>query len=179
MPNVLKEVKKINLERLWAPWRMQYIKTCDDISENCFLCEAVEAGVCIEKLVLYCDALMLAVLNKFPYNNGHLLVAPVRHISELDDLTDDELLSFGNTTRNAIKWLNKLYKPNGFNIGFNIGRVAGAGLPGHLHIHIVPRWDGDTNFMPIINNTKIISESLEESWKSLIEIINNQHYIEP
>jgi len=159
------------LNRLWAPWRMQYIQTCDNTNNGCFLCEAAAAGVGIEKLTLYCDNLTVVVMNLFPYNNGHLLVAPRRHIGGLNDLTADELLAMGEVTRQAVGWLDYVYHPHGYNIGLNLGRVAGAGLPGHLHTHIVPRWNGDSNFMPILGETKVVSESLQEGWRRLREAI--------
>jgi ATP adenylyltransferase len=108
------------------------------------------------------------VLNRYPYNNGHLLVAPLAHKADLADLSDDELLDLQKALRVMAAKLTRILKPDGFNIGLNLGRVAGAGLPGHLHWHIVPRWNGDTNFMPVLGDTKVISQSLDALYEMLI-----------
>ncbi len=165
-------------QRLWAPWRLEYIQEsvvapkCD-----CFLCEAVAHGAVAhgavashtdrERLLLHRDELTFVILNLYPYNNGHLLVAPYRHVGEMDDLTVDEMTELFTVTRKAVNWLKKAFNPNGFNIGINLGRVAGAGLPEHLHIHIVPRWDGDTNFMPVLGLAKVISQGLNSTYDDL------------
>jgi len=114
-------------------------------------------------LVVYRQEKCIVMLNKFPYNGGHLLVAPLRHVAEIEELSDDELLDMMKTVKLSTKIINKISNPHGYNIGINQGRVAGAGLPGHVHIHIVPRWNGDTSFMSIISDTKVVSQSLEES----------------
>jgi ATP adenylyltransferase len=109
------------------------------------------------------------VLNRFPYNNGHLLIAPRAHKGRLDDLDRDELLEVMDTLRRLTRLLEELMKPDGFNIGLNLGRTAGAGLPGHLHWHVVPRWDGDTNFMPVVGDVKVLALSLDKLWEMLTE----------
>jgi len=110
-------------------------------------------------------------MNRYPYNNGHLLISPNRHIEDLDDLSIPELTALFDLTRRAKNWLRKAYNPDGFNIGINQGRESGAGLPEHLHVHVVPRWDGDTNFMPVLGFTKVISQGLHSSYDEILEIV--------
>lgn len=164
------------MEKLWAPWRKEYIQSAENQEESnrCFLCEAVDLGVSPQSLVVYLDSLWVIILNRYPYNNGHLMVAPRRHIGELEDLNPNELTSIGDLTRRAVRWLKNAYTPQGYNIGMNIGRVAGAGLEGHLHLHIVPRWNGDTNYMPLIADTKVVSEGLIESWQRIRKTIESE-----
>ncbi len=163
---------------LWTPWRSQYIDTFRDEDEKngeaCFLCQAAQSPENDTKLLVaarreHC----FAILNKYPYNNGHTLIAPYRHICELSELSDDELINLTFTIREAANALGKIYKPHGFNIGINIGRAAGAGVPGHLHYHIVPRWVGDTSFTSVFADTKVVSESLVHTRKLLSDEMNN------
>ena len=114
----------------------------------------------------------IVMLNKFPYNNGHILIAPKKHTGDMDKLPDEEAFEILQTTRKATKILTKVFNPNGFNIGMNLGRVAGAGLPDHLHVHIVPRWNGDSNFMPVIADVKVVSQSLEQTQEILANEFN-------
>jgi len=152
------------LERniLWAPWRIPYIRGLEK-DDGCFLChdfahpEEDEAN-----LVLWRTGRSLVVLNRFPYNNGHLLVAPARHIADLTETSPEEMLELLQLVREAQRALSLAINPHGFNVGMNFGRCAGAGLPGHLHIHIVPRWNGDTNFMSVCSDTKVVSQSLAD-----------------
>ncbi len=147
--------------QLWAPWRLQYIVKSDEQAKGtCFLCEYQKLGEGHPHVVCQ-DEHTVVVLNKFPYNNGHLLIAPREHKADLTDLTDDELLACARQLQRMTRLLRDVMSPDGFNIGLNLGRVAGAGLPGHLHWHLVPRWDGDTNFMPVVADTKVIPQSLE------------------
>ncbi|NQU05752.1 MAG: HIT domain-containing protein [Calditrichaeota bacterium] len=162
-----------NHDRIWAPWRMEYIHNDVDKPNGCFLCEAVDSVNDREKLLLHRDEHVFTIMNLYPYNNGHLLVAPYRHVGEIEDLTTDEMSALGEVTRKAIRWMDKAYKPHGYNIGLNIGRVAGAGLPGHLHWHIVPRWDGDCNFMPVLGHVKVISEGLLAGYDRIKQIIED------
>jgi ATP adenylyltransferase len=113
-------------------------------------------------------------MNRFPYNSGHLLVAPVRHVGEMEEMTVEELTALSVTTKESIGWLKEVYSPHGYNLGMNLGRVAGAGLPGHIHVHIVPRWNGDANFMPIIGQTKVISEDLSSGYDRLLKVIESK-----
>lgn len=113
-------------------------------------------------------------MNAYPYNNGHLMVAPYRHTSDLEDLSDGELLEIQQLVRDCVRWLSAAYRPEGFNIGVNLGRAAGAGIEDHLHWHIVPRWSGDTNFMPVVGEVRVLPQSLEESYDSIKAIIDSE-----
>lgn len=149
-------------KNLWAPWRIKYIQGLNDSGE-CFICHDLQKPADDDKnLVLWRTSLCVVILNRFPYNNGHLLIAPARHIGELSEAGDDEMLEMTKLIAESQKVLTLAIKPHGFNVGLNIGRCAGAGLPGHLHFHLVPRWDGDTNFMAVCGDTDVISQSLEE-----------------
>ena len=163
-------------KNLWAPWRIQYIqglsakpfssgkkKTAAGGKKGCFICHSIthpqdDNG----NLVLWRTNKSIVVLNRYPYNNGHLLIAPARHIADFENASDEEMLEMIKLIRESQKALSLAIKPHGFNVGMNFGRCAGAGLPGHLHIHVVPRWDGDTNFMDVCANTDVISQSLTE-----------------
>jgi ATP adenylyltransferase len=151
------------MERLWAPWRMGYVSKAGE--GECIFCvkpkESSDEKNYIVKRGKYC----FSMLNIYPYNNGHLMVAPYRHVPDLLDLREEEIVEMMQMLRELEAKLKKLLKPDGFNIGINIGRAAGAGFEGH--IHIVPRWNGDTNFMPVLSDTKVISQSLEELYKLL------------
>lgn len=161
------------MEVLWAAWRSKYIQgfkdeKTDPNNNPCFICEAVNSiDKDKEMLVVERKEHCFVMLNKYPYNGGHTLVAPNRHIGDLEDLTDEELLEMMKTVKETTKALNKMSNPHGYNIGINLGRVSGAGLPGHLHIHIVPRWHGDTSFMSVLSDTKVVSQSLEETQELL------------
>ncbi len=154
------------MEQLWSPWRSQYIQTFGTDAENdeCFLCAAARLPYQSEqRLVVARGRACFVVMNKYPYNSGHLLVAPYRHIGELESLSPDELSELMLLLRHSSEVLRDIYAPHGINIGANIGRAAGAGVPGHLHFHLVPRWNGDTNFMPVLAEVKVVSESLADA----------------
>ena len=157
---------------LFAPWRIEYLRSLGKPGENaCFICEAVAAQTPEQqrdRLVLWSSDHCIVVINRFPYNNGHLLVAPKAHKAELEDLSDEELLDFQHQTTEAIRLLKRAMSPQGFNIGSNIGRCAGAGLPGHLHQHVVPRWGGDTNFMTVVGETRLQPEDLLATYDKLV-----------
>jgi ATP adenylyltransferase len=154
-------------KNLWAPWRIDYIQALAQPSE-CFLCDCLKnPDDDRENLVLWRTSKCIVILNRFPYNNGHLLIAPIRHIGELEEANDEELLELTKLIRETKKVLSLAIRPHGFNVGMNFGRCAGAGLPEHTHIHIVPRWDGDTNFMSTCSETKVISQSLAELYRLL------------
>lgn len=154
---------------LYAPWRMAYIRKFSKKSSECFLCEASKDHRDEVSLVVHRGDRCFVILNRYPYNNGHVMVAPYKHTGKISDLEDDELMELMHLLRLSIKVLEKEYRPDGFNVGLNLGRAAGAGLEDHLHFHVVPRWIGDTNFMPVISDTKVIPESLYESWKRIRE----------
>ena len=164
------------MEKLWSPWRSKYIdsfKTEEKISE-CIFCDAGNKEVDeLDNLVVRKNKLTFTLLNLYPYNNGHLMIVPYRHIAELDDLSDDETIELMNELKTAKRALNETLKPQGFNIGANLGRSSGAGIADHFHFHIVPRWIGDTNFMPVIGEVKVISQDLKETKIKLIEAYKN------
>lgn len=139
---------------------MDYILAAKE--PGCFLCDMIQHENDRESLILERREHSLVVFNKYPYNNGHLMVAPYRHVSSLDDVTDEEALDFMQATRRSSRILRDRLHADGFNIGINLGKAAGAGLEDHLHIHIVPRWNGDTNFMPVTAETKVIPQSMRE-----------------
>jgi ATP adenylyltransferase len=151
------------MKQLWAPWRMQYVTEVDH-PKGCFLCAAVEDSPADpDSLVVYAGPHAFCILNRFPYNNGHLLVAPKAHKGRLCELSDGETIALHRLVDRALHVIEDVMQPQGFNIGLNLGRAAGAGLPEHLHWHIVPRWSGDTNFMPVIGEIKIIPQALMET----------------
>jgi len=183
-------------ERIWAPWRLGYIKGeasppepkpaewLPEADENCFLCRDVaeweaagdgeaKAEVDRDNLVLAQEAETIVLLNRYPYNNGHLLVAPRRHVAGLNDLTTAEQAEIAVALTDMTELLKRLINAQGFNVGLNLGSVAGAGMPGHLHWHIVPRWAGDTNFMPSIAGIDMISQSLESLWEAIREELDS------
>ena len=158
------------MERLWAPWRMKYIESGDLDSDGCFLCDklAADPSEDEENLILHRGNNAFVLMNLYPYNNGHLMVAPKRHTGEFTELHKDELAEMMYLTQICVDALKQKMEAQGINIGFNIGRVAGAGCVDHIHLHIVPRWNGDTNFMPIIGDTKIMSEALNDTYRKLL-----------
>lgn len=154
-------------KNLWAPWRIEYIRGLDEKSE-CFVCDYIASPENDkENLVLWRTENFVVMFNRFPYNNGHLLIAPRRHIPDLDAATEAELCEMMKLTRDCKKVLSSAIRPHGFNVGINFGRCAGAGLPEHMHIHIVPRWDGDTNFMAVCSGTDVISQGLKDLYSEL------------
>ncbi len=150
------------MQTVWAPWRMEYILS--EKEEECIFCLALsEQG----NLTLYKGSLSMVMMNKYPYINGHLLVAPKRHISSLDEMTMEEMADLLKTIKDSIGILRKVMKPDGFNVGLNLGMVAGAGVEEHLHFHIVPRWHGDTNAMTVFAEVRVIPEHLEATYSNL------------
>jgi len=160
------EPEPVHLERLWAPWRMGYISGVDR-DEGCFLCRAVASPDDRAGYILWRGESCLALLNRWPYNNGHLLIAPNLHKADLLELTAEELADQMFMLKRCERNLRSVMSPDGFNVGLNLGRSAGAGLRDHLHWHIVPRWSGDTNFMPVTAAAKVIPQSLEALWELL------------
>lgn len=165
-------------QQLWAPWRLSYVQNTEPADQprpSCFLCDyrdrpaTEDAG----NLVVLRSEHSLVVLNRFPYNNGHLLIAPLSHKADVRELDDAEILDASHLLQKMVSVLEQAVTPDGFNVGLNLGRVAGAGLPGHLHWHIVPRWNGDTNFMPVLADTKVIPQSLEALYTILQETLSS------
>lgn len=159
------------MKRLWAPWRYDYVSGNQENDGECFVCRAAGASPTAfrENLVLERTSRAIALLNRFPYNTGHLLLAPLRHVAEPEDLDDDEMMQVWRLVCKYKKKLEATSKPNGFNVGINLGQSAGAGLPGHIHMHIVPRWTGDTNFMSVLSETKVMPESLDDVMDRLLD----------
>ena len=145
---------------LWAPWRLEYIQQADETPGCVFCAEAEGALPEVDSLLVHRGELALVVANKFPYSSGHLLVAPVRHVATLGELSADEAAEIHELSVTALAVLGATYGPDGFNLGWNLGRVAGAGIVDHVHLHVVPRWSGDTNFMPVLADVKVLPEHL-------------------
>jgi ATP adenylyltransferase len=155
------------MRQLWAPWRLEYVTTADQ-QEGCIFCLAAE-GDDEERLVVHRGERAIVLLNKFPYSSGHLMVAPTRHVGDFADLTDEEALEIHALASASLGALREEYSPDGFNLGWNLGRVAGAGVEDHVHLHVVPRWNGDTNFMPVLADVKVLPEHLVASRRRLAE----------
>jgi ATP adenylyltransferase len=158
------------MDALWAPWRLAYVAAvkAPATDEPCFLCQGLADHDDRRHLIALRAPRSVVVLNRFPYNNGHLLIAPQAHKGRLDELDAEELLETMETLRRMLRVLDGLMRPDGYNIGLNLGQAAGAGLPGHLHWHVVPRWHGDTNFMPVLADTKVIVQSLDALYELLV-----------
>ena len=155
------------MERLWAPWRLEYIKSADE-DPGCVFCGALD-GDDEEKLVVHRGTQAFVLLNKFPYASGHFMVAPVRHTGDFGTLDDDELVEIHRLASSGIGALSQLYAPQAYNLGWNLGRVAGARVVDHVHLHVVPRWAGDTNFMPVLADVKVLPEHLRETRQRLAD----------
>jgi len=159
------------VERLWTPWRMEYIRSVG--KKGCIFCRKFKADNDREELVLRRGRHSFLLLNKYPYNSGHLMVAPYRHVelpSELRKVEGEEIFKLLAVAERVLK---KAYKPDGMNIGANIGRCSGAGVIGHFHLHVVPRWIGDTNFLPVLDETKVLPQSLQETFDTLKQLLGN------
>jgi ATP adenylyltransferase len=157
-------------ENLWAPWRYPWIKASKDGVTDCFLCDALHDNPSNdrENLVLFRGEKAFVILNRYPYSNGHLMVVPKRHLHDLRDVNEAEAGEMHTLVQRCLSAMEKALGPHGFNLGYNLGRVSGAGLEEHLHLHIVPRWNGDTNFMPVVGDTKVISQDLYDSYDQLL-----------
>jgi ATP adenylyltransferase len=169
------------IEHLWAPWRLAYVAQPKppEGEPPCFLCRGLSEQNDRANLILLRTPLSVVVLNRFPYNNGHLLVAPIRHKARLDELDEAELLDGQVTLRRMVRELDRLMTPAGYNLGVNLGEAAGAGLPGHLHWHLVPRWHGDTNFMPVLADVKVIVQSLNTLYDLLFAQLHSSSSGQP
>jgi len=159
------------MDQLWAPWRLAYVAAAKPPGGGhpCFICQGLASDQDRQNLIVQRTRLSMVMLNRFPYNNGHLLVAPRAHKGRLEELASEELLDGLESVRQMVRVLEELMRPDGFNIGLNLGKAAGAGLPGHLHWHIVPRWNGDTNFMPVLADVHVIVQSLDALYSLLSE----------
>ena len=155
------------MKRLWAPWRMEYIGGGEQ-RPGCFLCRAIEDPDDPDAaLVVWRPDGAIVLLNKFPYNPGHAMVAPIAHVPTLEDLDDEQTVAVMRALRRTLTVLREEMSPDAFNVGANIGRVAGAGVPDHVHLHVVPRWNGDTNFMPVLDDVKVVNEALSQTAEKL------------
>ncbi|MBU4305998.1 MAG: HIT domain-containing protein [Candidatus Omnitrophica bacterium] len=153
------------MDNLWAPWRIQYIQAKK--TKGCIFCQKPKQKKDRINYIVVRKKYVYSLLNIFPYNNGHVLIAPFRHVAELDKLNGEEKLELLDLVIETTKILKAILKPHGFNIGMNVGKTAGAGIDAHLHVHVVPRWNADTNFMPVLTETKIISQSLDELYRMI------------
>jgi ATP adenylyltransferase len=154
------------MKQLWAPWRMDYILS-DKTRRGCILCELPREDKDRENLILYRSSHNFVVMNRFPYNNGHVMVVPYMHAPALDELSDEMMLDFMKATQHAIESIKKAFAPEGFNIGINIGKIAGAGMEEHVHLHMVPRWAGDTSFMTVFDEVRVIPEHILSTYDKL------------
>lgn len=154
------------MDKLWAPWRIGYVKSIKKTKSGCLFCRSLKSKG--KNYIFLKNKHSFAILNIFPYNNGHIMISPNRHIRHLKALTNKEINDIFKTLKQVTYLLDNVLRPQGYNVGMNTGKCSGAGIPGHLHLHVVPRWQGDTNFMPIISNTKIISQSLDELYRTLV-----------
>lgn len=163
------------MERLWSPWRSKYIDSFSDKEDEnddvCVFCEKLSAKDDEKNFVVYRGSLCAVIMNIFPYNSGHVLIVPFAHKATFEELTDEEDSEVMRQTRLAIRLLRETSHPDGFNFGANLGRVSGAGIATHVHFHVVPRWNGDVNFMPVLADAKVISEGLERTYKKLTEAL--------
>lgn len=165
-----------DLQRLWTPWRMSYIRGDGTDLDGCPFCVLPERGrqADAESLILHRGTCVYAILNAYPYNPGHLMAVPYRHVSAFEELNRDELHEMADVSQRAVRALKAASGPHAFNIGINVGGVAGAGIADHIHQHVVPRWGGDTNFMPVIGQTRVLPELLEETYKRLAPAFSDE-----
>jgi ATP adenylyltransferase len=169
------------MDRLWSPWRSKYIESFasetaeSKLPEHCLFCRLLsEPAKDSENLVVYRGSTCFVVMNLYPYNSGHLMIVPSTHACDLSGLPVAEMAEMMQSARQCMRMLTEAFHPHGFNIGMNIGRVSGAGIEAHVHLHVVPRWNGDTNFLPVLADTRIISEALEDSYRKLKEILDKE-----
>ncbi len=157
---------------IWAPWRMEYV-TSEINEQECIFCPGEDRSKDEERFILSIDGLSVILLNKFPYINGHLLIAPKRHVSTLDVLSTKEKVDLITKVEKSIDVLRKLLHPEGFNVGLNLGKIAGAGVEDHLHFHVVPRWTGDTNYMTVFGEVRVVPEHIQKTYQKLLPFFKN------
>ena len=156
------------MERIWAPWRLEYVKDASkDLAEECIFCAKPDAGDDEAVLIVHRGERCFVILNKYPYTNGHLMVAPFEHTATIQDLDAETVAEMMALAQRSMTILESKYQPHGYNVGFNQGRVAGAGVEHHIHMHVVPRWGGDTNFMPVLADTHVMPATLEQTYEAL------------
>ncbi len=155
-------------QRIWAPWRLPYVKdAAKDVEQGCIFCAKPAEDDDERNLIVHRGERCFVILNLFPYTNGHLMIAPFEHVAVLQDVDPETVAEMMALTQRGMRVLEDVYAPHGYNVGFNQGRVAGAGVEHHIHMHVVPRWGGDTNFMPVLGDTRVLPQSLEESYAAL------------
>ena len=155
-------------QRIWAPWRLAYVKNATkDVEQGCIFCTKPAEDDDQANLIAHRGELCFVILNLFPYTNGHLMIAPYEHVAGLEDVDAATVAEMMALAQRSIRALDEVYEPHGYNVGFNQGRVAGAGVEHHIHMHVVPRWGGDTNFMPVLGDTRVLPEALEDSYAAL------------
>ena len=152
-------------EKLWAPWRLEFVRGPKD--GECVFCARPAEGDDESTYIVHRGARAFVILNAYPYNNGHFMVAPYRHVPSIEELDEAELLELMTLARRGMSALREVHGPEGFNLGINQGKVAGAGVADHVHLHVVPRWGGDTNFMPVVGSTRVLPQALADSWREL------------
>jgi ATP adenylyltransferase len=169
------------MDRLWSPWRSKYIESfanetaASKKTQQCLFCRVLaDQAKDDENLVVVRGSTCFIMMNLYPYNSGHLMIVPFTHTGEFSGLSETESVEMMQSARRCIEALTETYHPHGFNIGMNIGRVSGAGIESHVHLHVVPRWNGDTNFMPVLADTRIISEALEDTYRKLREVLKKK-----
>jgi ATP adenylyltransferase len=155
-------------QRIWAPWRLAYVKDAGkDAEQACIFCAKPASDDDAANLIVHRGERSFVILNLFPYTNGHLMIAPYEHVATLEDVDPETVAEMMALVQRSIRELDDVYAPQGYNVGFNQGRVAGAGVEHHIHMHVVPRWGGDTNFMPVLGDTRVLPQSLEDSYAAL------------
>lgn len=163
------------MDRLWSPWRSQHVDAFDpataDADGRSLFARLAAEGRDADNLILWRGRHVFVLMNRYPYNNGHLMVVPYREVADYDALTPEEQVEMALTLHRCLGWLRQVLRPDGFNVGMNLGAAAGAGLPRHLHLHVVPRWQGDTNFMPVVGETKVIPEALHDTYARLRAVV--------
>jgi len=164
------------MKHLWSPWRLEYLLA--PRTDGCIFCQAVEAGEDEENLVLLRGERVFVILNRFPYNNGHLMVVPYAHVPSLEDLDEPTLTEMMLLLNRSLAALRMAMRPDGFNIGANLGHVAGAGIAGHVHLHAVPRWQGDTNFMPIVGDLRVVPQTWRQTYEQVKAALEDQGWPE-
>jgi ATP adenylyltransferase len=153
---------------IWAPWRLKYVKDASkDLEEECIFCAKPAEDDDAENLIVHRGDSCFVILNLYPYTNGHLMIAPFEHVGRIQDIAAETTAEMMALSQQAISVLQEKYEPHGFNVGFNQGRVAGAGVEHHIHMHVVPRWGGDTNFMPVLADTRVMPQTLEQTYEAL------------
>ena len=161
---------------LWAPWRMEYILS-DQKAAACIFCPGENRDTDSSRLILHVGDLSMVIMNRFPYINGHLLVAPVRHVKGLELLSQDEKLDLLSMVARSIEILKEVMNPEGFNVGLNLGKVAGAGVEEHMHFHVVPRWNGDNNYMTVLGEVRVIPQHIEETYRRLLPHFKKANFV--